>query len=267
MKSSVKSLQLRVLNFLQGKFAHYFVLFFITISIMAVIASSFKEMESFRVSLFGVTYVSSFVFLVEFLARLFCSPALHPDVKAFKARLKYTFSFYGFVDFVAILPCTLTYLYWDTAIVHIVILPYIFIIFKLLRHSSSFRIIGQALVAVKDELITAYTACLIVVSFSGILMYYIERNAQPEVFQNIGDSLWWSIVAFTTTGYGDIYPITMLGKLLGSVISLIGIAVITIPTGIISSSFINVIQKREREGQKTSANAHELPVCKGKEKA
>ena len=247
MKSSVKILHNRVLRFLQGKFAHYFVLFFISISILAVVASSFKEMEPFRIPLFGITYVSSFIFLIEYVARVFSAPALYPEKSFVKARLKYTFSFYGFVDFVAILPCTLTYLYWDSQIVHIIILPYIFIIFKLLRHSTSFRIIGQALVAVKDELITAYTASLIMVSFSAILMYYIERDAQPEVFKNIGDGVWWSIVAFTTTGYGDIYPVTMLGKLLGSVISLIGIAVITIPTGIISSSFINLIQKREKE--------------------
>ena len=247
MNHSIIKLQTKILKFLQGTFAHYFVLFFISISILSIIASSFKEMASYRICLFAITYVSSFVFLVEYVARIFSAPALYPEKKRVKARLKYLFSFYGFVDFVAILPCTLTYLFWDTQVVHVVILPYIFIIFKLIRHSKSFRIIWLALVAVKDELITAYTACLILVSFSAILMYYIERSAQPDVFQNIGDGLWWSIVAFTTTGYGDIYPITLLGKFLGSFISLIGIAVITIPTGIISSSFINIIQQREKE--------------------
>ena len=78
MKTSVGLLHKRVLHFLQGKFAHYFVLFFISISILAVIASSFKEMEPFRVPLFGITYVSSFVFLVEFAARVFSAPALYP---------------------------------------------------------------------------------------------------------------------------------------------------------------------------------------------
>ena len=83
-------------------------------------------------------------------------------------------------------------------------------------------------------------------------MYYIERGAQPDAFRNIGDGLWWAVVTFATVGYGDIYPVTMLGKLLGSIISMIGIAMIAIPTGIISSSFISIIQKktnRKDEGE------------------
>ena len=240
-------LQTSILHFLQGKFASYFALFFISISIIAVIATSFEEAAPYQIYLFGITYISSFIFLLEFVARIYSAPALYPKLKAFKARLKYSFSFYGFVDFVAILPCIFTYFFWDTQMVHVVILPYIFIIFKLIRHAKSFQIIGEALAMVKDELITAYTACFILVGFSATLMYYIERNAQPEVFRNIGDGFWWSIVAFTTTGYGDIYPITLIGKLLGSIISLIGIAMIAIPTGIVSSSFMNIMQQREKE--------------------
>lgn len=113
-----------------------------------------------------------------------------------------------------------------------------------MRHSKSFRFIGKALSSVKEELATAYTACFIMVCFSAILMYYIERGAQPDAFRNIGDGLWWAVVTFATVGYGDIYPVTMLGKLLGSIISMIGIAMIAIPTGIISSSFISIIQKK-----------------------
>ncbi len=240
-------LKLQIAEILNNRFTQYFVSFFITSSILAVIASSFEEMRPYQMYLFGITYISSFVFLIEFVARIFSAPIRYPKMKAFKARLKYTFSFYGFVDFIAILPCILSYFFWDTPAVHIIILPYIFIILKLIRHLKAFHMIGLALKAVKDELITAYTACLIVVSFSAILMYYIERDAQPDVFRNIGDGIWWAIVTFTTTGYGDIYPITFLGKLLGIIISMIGIAMIAIPSGIIGSSFINIIQKREAE--------------------
>lgn len=236
-----------VQRFLQGKFVHYFVLFFIVISIVAVIASSFSEMAPYRIPLFAVTYLSSFIFLVEFVARIFAAPARYPAKSVVAARLCYTFSFYGFVDFVAVLPCVLSYFYWNTPAVHIIILPYIFIIFKLIRHSKSFRLIGRALSSVKEELATAYTACFIMVCFSSILMYYIERNAQPEVFANIGNSFWWAIVTFTTVGYGDIYPITGLGKILSGVICMIGIGMIAIPTGIISSAFISIVQKKEQQ--------------------
>ena len=210
-------------------------------------ASTYKEMYQYQVLLFSITYISSFVFLLEYILRIFSAPALHPEMKSAAARLKYTLSFYGFVDFVAILPCIMTYFLWETSAVHAVVLPYIFTIFKLIRHSRSFRLIGEVLHSVKDELITAYTACGIMVGFTAILMYYIERDAQPDVFRNVGDGIWWSVVAFTTTGYGDIYPITPLGKLLGIIISMIGIAMIALPTGIVGSAFINIMQKHARE--------------------
>ena len=129
--------------------------------------------------------------------------------------MKYIFSFYGLVDFVAMLPFMLTYLYWNTNHIHLIILPYIFIVFKLIRYSRSFQLIGYVLKAIKTELLVAYTACGILICFSAIMMYYVEREAQPEAFQNIGDGFWWATVTFTTVGYGDIYPITPMGRLLG----------------------------------------------------
>ncbi len=246
---ATRKLEEYVLHFLSSNFVHYFALFFIFASIISIITSSFAEMRKYKILLFGMTYISSFVFLMEYIARIFSAPALYPNKKSPIARLKYCLSFYGFVDFVAILPCVLTYIYWNSPLLHMIVLPYIFVIFKLIRHSRSFRIIGKALVTVKDELITAYTACLIMICFSGILMYYIERSAQPEAFGNIGDGCWWAIVTFATVGYGDIYPITLLGKLLGSIICLIGVAMVAIPTGIISSSFISIIQKKEAKLQ------------------
>ena len=213
-------LYILIQRFLGRKYVHYFVLFFILISIAAIIGSSYEEMAAYRLPLFGVTYVSSFVFLVEYIARILSAPALYPGRKAVKARLKYTFSFYGFVDFVAVLPCILTYIYWDTEVVHVIILPYI----------SSFQTdIGtlvlpdyrRALSAVKEELETAYTASFITICFSAILMYYIERGAQPEVFQKYRRRNMVAIITFATVGYGDIYPVTPLGKLLGCIICLV----------------------------------------------
>lgn len=237
----------RLERMLVSRFFHYIVLFFIVISIAAVIASSFKSMHPYRHLLFGVNYLSSFVFLVEYQLRIIAAPARYSGISALRARLKYLFSFYGLVDFVAVLPFLLVYLFKDSDSVHIITLAYIFIVFKLIRHSKSFQLIGKVLAAGRAELVTAYTACGIIICFAAILMYYIERGAQPEAFADIGDGFWWAIVAFTTVGYGDIYPITPLGKLLSSLISLIGIAMIAIPTGIISSSFINLMQQKNKK--------------------
>lgn len=112
----------------------------------------------------------------------------------------------------------------------------------------------------KEELETAYTASFITICFSAILMYYIERGAQPEVFKNIGDGIWWAIITFATVGYGDIYPVTPLGKLLGCIICLVGVAMVAIPTGIISSSFINIIQKKKRKFQNNNLTDFKLII-------
>lgn len=244
----------RIFRLLQSRFTHYTVLFFILISIAAIMASTYEEMQPYRILLFSITFISSFVFLIEYILRIFSAPAMYPHLNSARARTRYTMSFYGFVDFVAILPFVMTYFLWDTSAVHVVVLPYIFTIFKLIRHSRSFQLIGEVLHSVKDELVTAYTACGIMVGFSAILMYYIERDAQPDVFRNVGDGIWWSVVAFTTTGYGDIYPITPLGKLLGILISMIGIAMIALPTGIVGSAFMNIMQQRNKEKDKREDN-------------
>lgn len=215
-------------------------------SITAIIYSSFEESAPYRNYLYSFNYFASLVYTIEYVLRLIAAPLQYPDSKYWKARLRYVFSFYGIIDFVAILPFVLIYLYKDSPSMHMIVLAYILIIFKLIRYSRSFRMIGWVLSQVKEELITAYTACGIMLCFSGILMYYIERNAQPQAFANIGDGFWWAIVAFTTVGYGDIYPITPLGRILSSLISLIGIAMIAIPTGIISSAFMNMILEKKQ---------------------
>lgn len=215
---------------------------------------SFEESAPYRNSLYAFNYLASFIFTIEYGLRIAAAPVQYASCNhAWKARLRYLFSFYGIIDFVAIIPFMVIYVYKETPHVHLVVLAYVLIIFKLIRYSRSFQMIGTVLRTVREELVTAYTACGIMLGFSGILMYYIERYAQPQAFENIGDGFWWAIVAFTTVGYGDIYPITPLGRLLSSIISLIGIAMIAIPTGIISSAFMSMlIEKKQKEKNNSS---------------
>ena len=234
-----------ILRSLRSKLFRYSVLFFIVIAIAAIILSSFKKAAPYSSYLFSIIYFSAIVFTIEYVLRIIAAPASRPEMSAFKARMHYIFSFYGFVDFIAMLPFLLVYMLWNTEISHLIILPYIFIVFKLIRYSKSFQLIGRVLNKVRDELITSYTACLILICFMAIMIYYLERKAQPDAFSNIGDGLWYSIVTFTTVGYGDLTPITPLGRILSSLISLIGISMIALPTGIVSSAFMDEMQKRK----------------------
>lgn len=237
---------------LMSKWFQGFVLFFIMGCICAVIYSSFESSLPYRAQLFKFNYTASFIFTLEYALRIIASPIQFSKLGEWKSRFTYIFSFYGLIDFVAILPFVVIYFYQESPHVRLIVLAYVLIIFKLIRYSSSFQMIGSVLRVVRNELITAYTACGIMLCFSGVLMYYIECKAQPQAFSNIGDGFWWAIVAFTTVGYGDIYPITPLGRILSSAISLIGIAMIAIPTGIISSAFMNMILERQKEEQENS---------------
>jgi len=122
-------------------------------------------------------------------------------------------------------------------------------IFKLGRLSKSLQTITSVLKESKSELSITLFVAFILMILSSTLMYYVENEAQPDKFENIGQSLWWSVATLTTVGYGDIYPITGLGKVLSSVIALIGIGFVALPTGIISSAFISRMQK-EKESRK-----------------
>ena len=121
-------LYILIQQLLRRKFVQYFVLFFILISIIAVIASSFEEMATYKVLLFGITYVSSFIFLIEYTAPYRICTGTLSRYENSKGTSEIYILFYGFVDFVAVLPCVLTYAYWDTESFMSLFLPYIFII-------------------------------------------------------------------------------------------------------------------------------------------
>ncbi|HEY9596207.1 MAG TPA: potassium channel family protein, partial [Cyanophyceae cyanobacterium] len=110
----------------------------------------------------------------------------------------------------------------------------------------------RVVAAKKDELIMTVVAGFILLIFAASLMFYAEREAQPEAFSSIPVAMWWGVVTLTTVGYGDIYPVTPLGKLFGAILAFIGIGLFALPTGIIASGFSLEIQR------KTEIENHEL---------
>ena len=122
-------------------------------------------------------------------------------------------------------------------------------IFKLGRDSSSLKLFVKALRGVKNELRFTLFLSALAILFSASAIYYLENEAQPDKFSSITESIWWATVSLATVGYGDVYPITPGGKVFASIISLIGIGIVAIPTGIISASFVEEIYllRRKRE--------------------
>lgn len=252
-----------ILNILSSSYFQYFVLFLILSSIFSVMLSSFTEFTDYSNQLSSFTYFSSIIFTIEYILRFISAPLSYRSKSHFRSRLKYMFSFYGLVDFVAILPFVVINLSNDSPVFHYIMLARIFNMFKLIRYSKGLKMMAKIFNIVRSELLATFTACGIIILFSSILIYYIERGAQPEAYKNIGDGLWWSIVTFTTIGYGDIVPVTILGRILAGFMGITGILTIAIPAGLISSAFQNVLQENKKIKEDLALKKLELKAKKG----
>lgn len=246
-----------ILKMLQSPVVVNSIRFIVFCCISSVILQSFKEMANYRVTLFAISFLSSLVFTAEYILRIVSAPCLHPQTTWLKARLKYITSFFGIIDFTATLPFILLLFFIHSQTANLINLSHILIIFKLVRYTQSFKMMGDVVHSVYKELLTTFMTATIVLCFAAILMYYLEREAQPEKFTDIGEGLWWAFATFATVGYGDIYPVTGMGKILGAFISLLGISMIAIITGLISSAFMNKLRE-QKGGINTSGNC---PAC------
>lgn len=191
--------------------------------------------EEQRRWLYWFEVVSVVVFSAEYLFRLFTS----------KPPLKYAFSFFGLVDLLSVLPFYLS-LGMDLRSLRAFRLLRLFRIFKLARYSAAMRRFQRAFVIAREELILFGVTAVILIYLSAVCMYYCENEAQPDKFSSIFDSLWWALASLTTVGYGDIYPITPAGRFLTFFILMLGLGVIAVPTGLVSSALATA-REEEKE--------------------
>ena len=182
--------------------------------------------------------ISIYIFSFEYLYRI----RLAYLDQRMKGVWKYIFSTFGLIDLISILPFYLNqFVKVDGRFLRILRLFRLTRIFKLGRDSSSLKLFIKALKGVKNELKFTLFLSALAILFSASAIYYLENDAQPEKFSSITESIWWATVSLATVGYGDVYPITAGGKIFASIISLIGIGIVAIPTGIISASFVEEI--------------------------
>ena len=188
--------------------------------------------------------VSIYIFSFEYLYRI----RLAYLDNQLKGVSKYVFSTFGLIDLISILPFFLNqFVKVDGRFLRILRLFRLTRIFKLGRDSSSLKLFVKALRGVRNELKFTLFLSSLAILFSASAIYYLEHEAQPEKFSSITESIWWATVSLATVGYGDVYPITPGGKIFASLISLIGIGIVAIPTGIISASFVEEINTLRKE--------------------
>ena len=238
------------------------ILFCIVSTVCCVFFDTFT-LPSISKKIFAVLEtVASIVFSIEYILRLWTAPHLYPTLSEKKARAKYALSFIAIIDLITVLPFYIEHFSTlSPAIISSISLLRVFRLFKLSRYSSALYILVDVIKSRAQELRLSVLVIFILMVISSIFMYEVESKAQPDVFNNAFSSLWWAVATFTTVGYGDIYPITSVGKILGTTIALLGIGLVAVPTGIISSGFMELQLKNERGLRRLKDMSGHFLIC------
>ncbi len=220
----------------------------IVLNVSAVVLESVAAFEAqYRTWFFVFELISVIVFSIEYLSRVWASAEDPRFAGGWRGRLRYMLTPMAVIDLIAIAPFYLGFLIdADTRILRALRL---FRVFKLTRHSTAMDLL---LTVIRNEAATVASSMfvmliIIVLAASGI--YLIEREAQPDAFQSIPQAMWWAAVTLTTVGYGDVVPVTVLGKVFGLLITIAGVGMVALPAGILASGFSTELQKRRAEYQ------------------
>ncbi len=227
--------------------------FAIIFNLAASILYTYENMrEQFGTILLVIEGVTIVFFTIDFLLRLVTADFLYPKRPMWKAMGKYIFSFTGIVDILCFVPYYLPFFFpTGTVAFRMIRIVRIFRLFRINAYHDSFSVITAVISSKKQQLISSVFIILVLMIASSLCMYSLENEAQPEVFKNAFSGIWWSASTLLTVGYGDIYPVTTLGKLFGICIAFLGVGMVAIPTGIISAGFVDQytnIKKRAEYG-------------------
>ena len=231
----------------------------ILINAVAVVLETVEEYEQRYKAIFdSLEIISVTIFTIEYLLRLWVAP-LNPQYAKPFGRVRYAFSLMAIVDLLAILPAFLwLVLPVDLRILRFLRLFRLFRLFKLSRYVESLDSLDDVVRSKKEELIVTIVMIAMLLLFSSSLMYVMETKAQPDKFPDIPSAMWWGVATLTTVGYGDVFPVTPIGKILGGFIAFLGIGIFALPTGILASGFAEEIRKRRVKNE-----ACACPHCGG----
>ena len=222
------------------------ILSLIFLNVLAVIIGSVDSIKNSCGNLLDwFEVISVVIFTLEYGARIWSCVIEQRYSRPIVGRLKFTKEPLPVIDLLAIVPFYLPFLGIDLRFIRVFRLLRVLRVAKIGRYYSSLRLIGNVIKSRKEELILTTVVMGLLLVISACLIYYCENQAQPDAFPNIPSTMWWSVVTLTTVGYGDVYPITVLGKILASIIAVLGIGMFALPTGIIGAGFVEEINKRK----------------------
>ena len=216
----------------------------LTVSIMYTYESYRAEYGELLTAIENITVA---LFCIDYILRLCTAKYMYPEAHGPEAVRKYVLSFTGIIDMLSFLPYYLPFFFPSGAVAFRMLrVMRVFRLFRINAYYDSLKLITDVLNSKRQQLFSSVFTILILMLASSLCMYSLEHEAQPEVFTNAFSGIWWSASTLLTVGYGDIYPITTLGKLFGIFITFLGVGMVAIPTGIISAGFVDQYSRIKR---------------------
>lgn len=256
-KSSVKGIQMRkrIFNIIQigsnsdlaSRAFDFILVFTIFLNISVTFMQTFDALEE-CFTLFRVIEVCTLIlFCIEYILRIVTADFLYPEETPLNSRLKFILSFEGIIELLTILPF---FVFTGFGAFRLLRVVRIFHVFRVNTKVDSFNIISLVIKEKWKQVTSSVLLIFIFMLASSLGMYAVEHDVQPQVFQNAFSGMWWSMSTLLTIGYGDIYPITITGRVMAILISFLGVGLVAIPTGIISAGFVEQYQYRTHIGRK-----------------
>ena len=224
-------------------------------NILVTFLQTFDELTFLFPAFHVIEVITILIFCVEYILRMWTADYLYPDKSEFRSRLRFLISFDGIIDLLTILPF---FFLSGMVIFRMLRVARIFHLFRLNARYDSFNVITTVLYEKRNQIISSVFIVLILMLASSLCMYSVEHDSQPEVFRNAFSGIWWSMSTLLTVGYGDIYPITTLGRIMAICIAYLGVGAVAIPTGIISAGFVEQYQRKSSLSNIKEADIHEI---------
>ena len=238
----------------------------LALNLFSAFAITFDYMErNYKGILLGIEAVTTFFFAIDYVLRLITANELFPKDKEATAIRKYVLSFTGIIDLLSFLPYYLPVFFpVEAAVFKLFRVARILRLFRINSYYDQLNVITEVISRKKQQLMASVFIILVLMMAASLCMYSVEHEAQPKVFKNAFSGIWWSASTLLTIGYGDIYPVTMLGKIFAIIIAFLGVGMVAIPTGIISAGFVEQFQRLKSVGEfAEEENIHFIRVVLG----
>lgn len=229
----------------------------IVLNVVAVVLESVDAIgQSYARAFAAFEVLSVVIFSLEYLGRVWTCTVDPRYARPLLGRMRFAMTPMALIDVAAVLPFFMAMAAVDLRFMRAMRLFRLMRVLKFGRYSSSLALVGRLLKRKRHDLMAAVTILSVLLVMASSAMYYLEREAQPDTFASIPAAMWWGIATFTTVGYGDVYPVTAAGKVLGALTSIIGIGVFALPAGILAAGFAE-----ERDRLRSSRSRAACPHC------